>query len=836
MSQDIDPEVWNEIVSLIFKNQKIQAIKAYREATGAHLVECKSAIESLTEELRQESPDTFETETKGTGCGATVLLIVVTAALLAASSIVALAESVAAEENPVRLPEDVLPVIGSWFWHEDTFAPDGYRKHIDLFRDHSAYDLLTTSLRVPKREVTDPEVHDQVKEAVAYARECGIDIALDLDLRLARAKFRELYPDEQQEMLRLRTVDLSDSGNAALTIASDALSDHMTHGTTPYIPLAGRVVRVYSYKRGAEGIEPDTVRDITESAHVTASASEKEVTVTIACGPDTKGRQACVMAAFTLFTPDVFSPHLIQFQRDIAKQYADTALAGIAKDEWGFPPCYDGCPAKNDYWYSEHRAAAYAERTGGRDLARDCLLMTFGEEGREGERQAAINHHLEMSLLRNAEIEDDYYNLAKETFGPDAFVVTHATWMPYPGKAEFKKNGLSWWKATRDIGQTDEVVPYPARTALAKKWGSPVWYNMYYSKELGHYEENLWAHALAGGRINYHPLWPHDGAMYADLLRGGLMRGDCRVRLLNFISPSPVDCPVAVIFGHACAMNWAGPAYDDVGLLLTDALWQAGFFADLIPSSEIGDDALRVNKDGYIQYGTQPYAAVVLYHPEFERPQTAGFFANAAAGETALYRVGDWTSDFDGRPFDGNASLPEAMQSAPDAASCAAQVIERLRELGVEPHTPAMGATKVQGGFREFRTATPTRKGRLRLIDGTRIALSGEGDVAGDAMRTTFVIAGREVSIEGVGVAAVRLAADGALDALAAGGLKRFTMPGLAFELAEPVDVAVWRDGDGRRRGVLQDWQGPVPEPLAALTDNWLRLDVPEPATEEDTL
>jgi len=33
------------------------------------------------------------------------------------------------------------------------------------------------------------------------------------------------------------------------------------------------------------------------------------------------------------------------------------------------------------------------------------------------------------------------------------------------------------------------------------------------------------------------------------------VRGDCRIRLLNFIARTPLDCPVAIVFGHPCAMN-----------------------------------------------------------------------------------------------------------------------------------------------------------------------------------------------------------------------------------------------------------------------------------------
>ena len=76
------------------------------------------------------------------------------------------------------------------------------------------------------------------------------------------------------------------------------------------------------------------------------------------------------------------------------------------------------------------------------------------------------------------------------------------------------------------------------------------------------------------------------------------MAGESRIRLLQLITRAPIDCPVAVIFGHACAMNWAGPAYDDVGLAVTDALWQAGYYADLIPTSEIESGALKIADDG----------------------------------------------------------------------------------------------------------------------------------------------------------------------------------------------------------------------------------------------
>lgn len=730
-------------------------------------------------------------------------------------------------DSPTRLPDGVPPVIGCWFWSEDEFKPDGHRAFLDLVSRRAAYNLLTTSLRLPKLEVTDEAVRARVKEAAAYARARGMGLVMDLDVRLARAAFQKKYPDELQEMLRLREVELSGTPATVFGIASDTPSDHYTFRATPYIPLSGRLVRVYSYVRGPEGIEPDTLADITARCEV-REASAKQVTVAIPAGADTAGRRAAVVAAFTHFTPDVFAPHLMEFQRDIIARYADAPLAGVCKDEWGFPPCYDGCPAKNDFWFSPAHAAAYAERTGGRDLVRDCLLMHAGERGRKGERQAAINHFMEMCWQRNARIEDDFYKAAKAAFGPAAVVGTHPTWWPYPGTREFKKNGLDWWAATRDLAQTDEVTPFCVRTALAKKWGSPVWYNMYYAPSVAAYEKAVWTHALAGGRVNYHPLYPHpfpSGEMTQGLLRGGLMRGDCRVRLLNFISRRPLDCPVAVVFGHACAMNWAGPAYDDVGIGVSDGLWRAGFPADLIPSSEIRSKALKVGDSGHIQYGPQRYAALVLYHPEFERPETAAFFQEAASGKTALFCVGDWTTDFEGKPFAGRAALPSAMAACADGGTCVREVIARLRAAGIEPQTPATEALSDFGR----RSACPSTRGQCRLIDGTVILLAGEKQVTGDPIQATFEVKGRKVTVDAVGVAAVRLADDGTLEALAAGGLRQFEAGATKITLDPPADLALWREADGKTRGVLQDYPGPVPAALTTITSNWLRLEVPKP-------
>ncbi|MGV8139966.1 MAG: hypothetical protein AB2L20_32675 [Mangrovibacterium sp.] len=731
-----------------------------------------------------------------------------------------------------HLPNNIQPVIGAWFWSENEFEPNGYKHFIDLVYKHSCYDLLSTAIRVPGRDITDIDVHNQVKLAVAYAKEKGIRIAFDLDPRLARRKFEAAYPDELQESLWLEEVPLSESKPVEVVVRSIDLSDHMTGSKTPYISLRGSLLRVYSYIKVAEGIEPSTLRDITGKCRVIGS-SDDSLVVSLPAAAGSERLQACVMASFTHLYPDVFAPHLQEFTREIIRAYSDVPMAGGMRDEWGFPPSIPAARmvSGKHFWYSGHYASAYAKKTGGRELLADCLLMYAGIKGQDKERQMAINHYMEMNLQRNSFLEDDFYHTIKEVFGADAAVVTHPTWYPYPDRLEFKKNGLDWWAAMRDWAQTDELTPYAVRTALAKKWGSPVWYNQYYSTEGSHYGQELWSSVLAGGRINYHPLYPSKKKprdKYLELFRGGLMLGESRVRLLNFISESPLNCPVAVIFGHPAAMNWAGPYFEDPGMNLVNSLWRTGIPADLIPTSEIENGSLIIGEDGWIHYGKQRYTAVILFNPEFEKLSTAEFFNRSARGQTSLFRIGNWTRDFDGHVFDGAAALPRKMVAVTDTESVIPEVLKVMKRQKIELQTPA---TTILEGFGHVSNAPPA-EGFCRLTDGTLIQIAGTGDVSGDLINSGVKVGKHEVAFNALGVAAVRLDKDGRIEALAAGGLKTFKAREIDIQLDERIDLAFWKNDQGEFEGVIQGYDNEIPQSLLSVTKRWTRLRRPVPMVE----
>ena len=716
------------------------------------------------------------------------------------------------------------PVIGAWFWTQKDLEAEGYKSFLDAAAASSPYTLLSTACR--RIEVVDPCCHAQVDKAVRYAAKLGLKVALEMDIRLARQAFLARYPDEQQEELVLQFVDFPQGQPAETIFQGVDTRDHMNGSLPDYECLATRLVRVYSFVRDEGGIDPASVQDITSDGVTATVDGPRKLTVRL---PALSDRSVCVIASHTYLTPDVFAPHLIEYQRDIIRQYTDVPLAGIMKDEWGFPPDHSGNPAHDRYWYSAAMARAYSECSGGRDLIRDALLMCAGEKGLQRERLAAINRYFVMCRQRNVAIEDDYYRAGKESFGQDAFIVTHATWTPYPGPQEFRKNGLSWWQATRDIGQTDESTPYPCRTSLAKRWGCPLWYNQFYARETALYVQELWAGVLGGGRLNVHPLYPREdlktGQRETLLMQSGLMDGMARIRMLDFITRAPLDCPAAVVFGHACAMNWAGPSYNRVGLEIASALCAEGYPTDLVPSSLAESSTLRIDDDGYVCLGPQRYRAVVLYRPEFCGQRELAFFRRAAVGKTAIFQVGPWTCDAKARPLDVAGQLGDKMQHFDDDNACAAAVKHRLAEAGVPRVTGWTGAAT---------HPRPPVAGFATLTDGTCLRAAGRDNPAGDPIAETFTWQGHAVEIDAVGLAAIRFDAADTVMAFAAGGLKRLKAGALEIELPERADVAFRRRPDGVCEGVIQGLSGDIPAPLRTITTSWQRLAMPKPYAESD--
>jgi len=74
MSANLTHQQRQEIDAAIIAGQKIQAIKALRDATGAHLLTAKQVVEAREAELRQSSPEKFAAA-KGIGCITSIVVM-----------------------------------------------------------------------------------------------------------------------------------------------------------------------------------------------------------------------------------------------------------------------------------------------------------------------------------------------------------------------------------------------------------------------------------------------------------------------------------------------------------------------------------------------------------------------------------------------------------------------------------------------------------------------------------------------------------------------------------------------------------------------------------------
>jgi hypothetical protein len=513
------------------------------------------------------------------------------------------------ESVPV-VRNNIAPQLGCWFVKDkEVFEENGYKEYFDAVASRNCFDLFSTSTRYDL-EVTDAWFHDMIKKAAIGAeKNYRVGLLLDLDIRLARRAFAKKYPDALQEKLLFVEKSAATEGITELLFQMHQLKDHYTGGSVPYLVLGNRFIKMWSYEKNEQKeILPDSIREIT--ADVTATSKNKEqMILQIPAIKNTLNRSVCGVVAFRYLSPDVFAPELIAFEKEILQQYADVPLKGTCKDEWGFPPPVPRIdPSKKQYWYSEATQQNYAQKYPGRVLVDDCFLMAFPQKGKESERQTVIDQYNRLCFEKNVEVEIEYTKTTKEIFGQHAFLATHPTWWPWPNSSEFTKNQLFWWKVPRDYAQTDECTPYFCRTSLAKGTDT-VWYNMFYHSDVAMYVAEHWGAVLAAGRVNIHPVLPipeglsqRQSARMKVILDAGIDKARQRIHLLDYITHSPVDSPVAVVFGHFGTMNWTRPEYDRVGTTAVDLcnlISSYGYLVDLTPSSQSDTNLWSLDTENY---------------------------------------------------------------------------------------------------------------------------------------------------------------------------------------------------------------------------------------------
>ena len=753
-------------------------------------------------------------------------------------------------DNPGRLPtffdgDVVAPDLGC-FWSFDS-DEDNFRRFIDVVAPTNAFDALTLTTRGLDTIIDNTTATEKVKRAVEYARdEYGVGALLDIDVRIARYDFEKERPELSQERLYFQELGFDSGKDLQFHFHAPVLSDHYT-GNRPYYVRGARFVRAWRYRVDSNGsIIGDTIRDASglvryqnnqfdvEKLPVGEVDARTTDVFDVAFPGDALAadERATVAVAFRYSYLDLFADETLALEKSLYESFRDTPALGVAKDEWGFPPSFERVDALNDFWYSERMREAYGKRYSNRDLIEDLFLACRGRVGEARARIEALDRYRKLCADRTVEYEIQNYQLTKEFWGENAFVGVHCTWYPWPNMLEMRKNGLMWWQAPRDFAQTDEYVPFSIRNSLAKGTGS-LWINMYYARQPSLYIWEHWTAAASGGRVHLHSIYPRDASSPTNprdskllpvVEDAGVAKIREKIRILNFISNSQLDSPVAVVFSRFGAANPLREEYQKVGTDLCDRLAVHGYPADLIPIDEIFSERPDGTKkwslvNGFLQYGAQPYRVVILYGESDAESDAYDAFKKVAISVGSELKTRIITLS----PTASDAEKNDLIQ----------RVVADLRTSGVATQTPWVH-DEFSFGPAEETSTRPPRSSRSRYLDGTILWIAAQESPFGDPIvlenevvplnnhKTTSPI-----SAVANGVFAVKFDEQGELVAFAASDFRSVRIQDCEITLSDsdigsaPIDVALWRDSSGKWRGVFQRSVNDAPESLWRFTERW---------------
>ena len=251
-----------------------------------------------------------------------------------------------------RLPVDVVPENAFWGFGTRDFL-DGMKAFNRMAEEgfaKSTYNCVTLTLRC-NPELGDAETMAAAKAFFAKARAAGVKVYMDTDPRIARREFFARWPNERQGIAYVATAAPT-NGVASFAHTFNDATDHMTGGAkSSYRPLAARVADAFAVRRRADG-SLDLARrrpvDVTPEIAVQKRRDEGGGGYMDRAVAIVKGKAAGLADDETLvatlvadyYSIDVFSPHIIPFEREIMARYKELGADGGLRDEWGFIPNY----------------------------------------------------------------------------------------------------------------------------------------------------------------------------------------------------------------------------------------------------------------------------------------------------------------------------------------------------------------------------------------------------------------------------------------------------------------------------------------------------------------
>ena len=663
-----------------------------------------------------------------------------------------------------------------WKWQDSTLEEDLEQSVSALLNRFSAGKVFI-SLGWITRPFNDMFLQQKIKECAALLAAHGVGLCVETCLRSEAEWFYRLYEtDPPAYLASFKEIALDSEGNGTVLINTTPVYHYWRKTETSGPQLVGG-----AWSFDSAGVEEQRFYDPVTLKNITCGVSLEDAgdsvrRLTVRGGKKCAGQTACVCLLSRQAIPDLASPMLPGFYREMVKELKNSGVSGVFSDEWGYGIIIDikePNPYDDKELFLEHLSVSdsfadtYAERHAGYALADDMLHMRYCPETDPMVRVTAINRYIDTLRHIAARNDSDMYDIAKQTLGKDTFYGVHPTWWGSVDKLNFEvfKNGFYWWEAKRDIAQTDEEVILPIRTALSHKWDSHIFYNMWYSmgtQDILTYYKETYRNIRHGGRTHYHAYKCPNEPVVLELAADGLLEGlemmEKHVRVIDDVQKTALDCRVLVLFGMEAVTNWhlAGctvPPWRpenkpmDAVLNTAHALFERTL-CDLVPTSEIAGGSLRI-ENGHAVYGSQEYDAVVLWYPDSMDAKCYPFLSGLdskkliVCGSAEVYNNGGHVSEDDLAVLDGAAvTLPEIPS--------AERLADMLGAMGIQSGRIPSGCV-MQDGAWIFAADGEKPVGNPLLVDtviGSRhVNFSGEDflylDLTGESPCAKFPDGGR---------------------------------------------------------------------------------------------
>ncbi len=641
------------------------------------------------------------------------------------------------------------PQILYWKWDSSIFEGDNLEtKIVDILNRGTAFSMLYVSFHWMNKQFTDRELKDAISYCCKKMHQNGKKLMLDIDVRNEGIEFEKHFPGKLSGNLELVEIALDEEGRGMVIMPTRKVDRWINEKMV----IPSGVVNGWAFhKTGEFEFEEESLTILKDK--IKLNETEEALEIVIEAGAE-QGNKTCVLFPYTSHViPDLFCDEMYEYFDEMMRFVSDIPLDGISTDEWGESPIINvdenGLFLKY-FPYSKSFDDLYSRRYES-SLTDDLLYLKYDSNNGKNKRIVVINNYLD--ALRDKMIENEafIYQKGKEYFGKDTFIGAHPTWWGSNEcfHIEALYNGLDWWGVKRDYAQTDEMVIIPIRMALAHKWGGNVWYNMFYSggtERLDTYIEETWNNARFGGRT--HQLGyecPNEPGVLPFRREGfeAINEMEGEIRKINQFQKSQPDARVLVVFGMEAVTNWSNYMPKDEGmfcfrnehdgmkrmLATTQGIFETGYLCDLIPSTELLCEQMKIGKQ-QVTYGTQSYDFVVVLAPEFMDRKAFGQLKRIKESSIPLLVSGSlhyWRDGRDAgeefREFAG--ALSYYFQSGTDSETIA----QILAENKVAKNTHGRG-TVYQDGSILFAAEGKKTKGNILMIEETvanhQISFKGE--------------------------------------------------------------------------------------------------------------